>query len=230
MTALNRLQISYASDFDTRFVLGRQRLLIGNQRFIGNSGWRQHEQTFDALSFTNTSVDKLSLTYAIFIASTGLVDPALPAPHTTAGAATAQAITSRATATSWMAFMAASPASGWKAMGCFWICPRRGLRRRRRNKMPLQKLSTATFGARADYGFSATPDISVKLTADMQDRQTMPAKSLGVRPELLAGRGFRNYGPVTALVGYEALGGNGTIGFSRRWPRCICSMAGPICS
>src|SRR5581483_10255303 len=50
LTALNRLQLTYASDFDTKFVLGRQRLLIGNQRFIGNSGWRQHEQTFDALS------------------------------------------------------------------------------------------------------------------------------------------------------------------------------------
>src|SRR5690625_1513431 len=30
--------------------LGRQRLLIDNQRFIGNSGWRQTEQTFDALT------------------------------------------------------------------------------------------------------------------------------------------------------------------------------------
>lgn len=30
--------------------LGRQRLLIDNQRWVGNSGWRQHEQTFDALA------------------------------------------------------------------------------------------------------------------------------------------------------------------------------------
>jgi hypothetical protein len=30
--------------------LGRQRLLFDNQRWIGNSGWRQNEQTFDALS------------------------------------------------------------------------------------------------------------------------------------------------------------------------------------
>jgi hypothetical protein len=29
---------------------GRQRLLFANQRWIGNSGWRQNEQTFDALS------------------------------------------------------------------------------------------------------------------------------------------------------------------------------------
>ena len=30
---------------------GRQRLLFANQRWIGNSGWRQDEQTFDALAF-----------------------------------------------------------------------------------------------------------------------------------------------------------------------------------
>lgn len=30
--------------------LGRQRILLDNQRFFGNSGWRQNEQTFDALS------------------------------------------------------------------------------------------------------------------------------------------------------------------------------------
>lgn len=30
--------------------LGRQRVVLDNQRFFGNSGWRQNEQTFDALS------------------------------------------------------------------------------------------------------------------------------------------------------------------------------------
>ena len=32
-----------------RVCAGRQRLAIDNQRFIGNVGWRQNEQTFDAL-------------------------------------------------------------------------------------------------------------------------------------------------------------------------------------
>jgi hypothetical protein len=31
-------------------VAGRQRLLFDNQRWVGNSGWRQNEQTFDALA------------------------------------------------------------------------------------------------------------------------------------------------------------------------------------
>ena len=91
MTALNRLQLTYASDFDTKFVLGRQRLLIGNQRFIGNSGWRQHEQTFDALSAVNTSIPGLSLTYAYLYRVNRVYGPDLPVPSNTAPAATGQA-------------------------------------------------------------------------------------------------------------------------------------------
>lgn len=34
--------------------LGRQRVMLDNQRFIGNVGWRQNEQTFDALAFNHS--------------------------------------------------------------------------------------------------------------------------------------------------------------------------------
>jgi hypothetical protein len=44
--------------------IGRQRILLDNQRFVGNSGWRQNEQTFDALSVSATPIDGLELRYA----------------------------------------------------------------------------------------------------------------------------------------------------------------------
>ena len=44
--------------------LGRQRLLFDNQRWIGNSGWRQNEQTFDALSLEWTLAKAWSARYA----------------------------------------------------------------------------------------------------------------------------------------------------------------------
>ena len=44
--------------------LGRQRLLFDNQRWIGNSGWRQNEQTFDALSADWQVSPALALRYA----------------------------------------------------------------------------------------------------------------------------------------------------------------------
>lgn len=45
---LNRLQVSYAKD-EFSAVVGRQRILLDNTRFVGNVGWRQNEQTFDAV-------------------------------------------------------------------------------------------------------------------------------------------------------------------------------------
>lgn len=48
---LNRLQISYTKD-GVGATVGRQRVIMGNARFVGNVGWRQNEQTFDAARFT----------------------------------------------------------------------------------------------------------------------------------------------------------------------------------
>ena len=43
--------------------LGRQRLLLDNQRWVGNSGWRQHEQTFDALALQWQPLDSVTVRY-----------------------------------------------------------------------------------------------------------------------------------------------------------------------
>jgi hypothetical protein len=43
--------------------LGRQRLLIDNQRWVGNSGWRQHEQTFDAIALQWQPLSALTVGY-----------------------------------------------------------------------------------------------------------------------------------------------------------------------
>ncbi|MEP0189987.1 MAG: alginate export family protein [Erythrobacter sp.] len=45
---LNRLQFSYKKN-GNGVTIGRQRLIMGNARFVGNVGWRQNEQTFDAV-------------------------------------------------------------------------------------------------------------------------------------------------------------------------------------
>ena len=45
---LNRLQIQYKSSGAT-VTLGRQRINLDDQRWVGSVGWRQNEQTFDAL-------------------------------------------------------------------------------------------------------------------------------------------------------------------------------------
>lgn len=63
LTEVNRAWLSY-SNWDTTFKAGRQRIIHDGARFLGNVGWRQAEQTFDAVSVVNKSVEDFTLQYA----------------------------------------------------------------------------------------------------------------------------------------------------------------------
>src|SRR3569623_1045670 len=63
-TEVNQAYLSFGGLPATSVKFGRQRIVLDNQRFIGTVGWRQSEQTFDALSFVNKSLRKTTLTYA----------------------------------------------------------------------------------------------------------------------------------------------------------------------
>ena len=54
-TEVNQSLISYTT-FNNQIKYGRQRIILDNARFIGNVGWRQNEQTYDGVSFTNKSI------------------------------------------------------------------------------------------------------------------------------------------------------------------------------
>lgn len=53
---LNRFWLSYKGFADTEIKVGRQRIKLDNDRFIGNVGWRQMEMTYDAVLVTNKSL------------------------------------------------------------------------------------------------------------------------------------------------------------------------------
>jgi len=63
-TELNRLQLTYTGFDDTTLVAGRQRIILGDARYVGNVGFRQNEQTFDAFVASNTGIENVTLTYA----------------------------------------------------------------------------------------------------------------------------------------------------------------------
>jgi hypothetical protein len=63
---LNRLQLTNTSLPATVITLGRQRIVLDDQRFVGNVGWRQNEQTFDALRVINRSIDGLTVDVTYF--------------------------------------------------------------------------------------------------------------------------------------------------------------------
>jgi hypothetical protein len=63
--ALNRLfLISDGTIPDTVAWLGRQRVIWDNSRFIGNVGFRQNEQTFDAFRLTTRALPGIEIEYA----------------------------------------------------------------------------------------------------------------------------------------------------------------------
>lgn len=54
-TEFNQAYLNYKSDeWDMNWRVGRQRIILDNARFVGNVGWRQLEQTFDAAKFDST--------------------------------------------------------------------------------------------------------------------------------------------------------------------------------
>ncbi|MFQ5527531.1 MAG: alginate export family protein [Thermoanaerobaculia bacterium] len=63
LTELNQAYLRW-DDGKTKWTLGRQEILYGDQRYVGAVGWRQNHQSFDALNFMSTAVEKWTFTYS----------------------------------------------------------------------------------------------------------------------------------------------------------------------
>jgi len=63
-TEINQAFLSYLAAEKTNIVVGRQRIILDNQRFIGNVGWRQNEQTYDGLMLHSGMISGVEITYA----------------------------------------------------------------------------------------------------------------------------------------------------------------------
>ena len=59
---LNQFWLSFKGIPDTEIKVGRQRIKLDNDRFIGNVGWRQLEMTYDAVLVTNKSLENTTIT------------------------------------------------------------------------------------------------------------------------------------------------------------------------
>ncbi|MDB2386118.1 alginate export family protein [Shewanella sp.] len=73
-TQINQGYIGYKGPANTLVKLGRQRILLDNQRFVGGVGFRQNEQTYDAFSIKNTILEDLTAYYA-YVATVNRIFP-----------------------------------------------------------------------------------------------------------------------------------------------------------
>ena len=63
-TEVNQAWINYAGIPKTNAKLGRQRITLDNERFVGASAFRQNEQTYDSFSVSNKSLPNTTLYFA----------------------------------------------------------------------------------------------------------------------------------------------------------------------
>ena len=63
-TEANQYYIGFNGVPETKIKIGRQRLFLDNQRFVGTVGFRQNEQTFDAARLTTNVIPDVTATYA----------------------------------------------------------------------------------------------------------------------------------------------------------------------
>jgi hypothetical protein len=63
-TDLNQAFLRYTGIANAELIIGRQKIVRGNERFVGPVGWRQNEQTFDAAAVSYRFNDRLQAYYA----------------------------------------------------------------------------------------------------------------------------------------------------------------------
>ena len=62
LTQINQVYVEFGGD-KTALRAGRQEINLGNQRFVGSVAWRQHHQSFDAVTFTTKAIPNTALSY-----------------------------------------------------------------------------------------------------------------------------------------------------------------------
>lgn len=71
-TDLNQAKLIYTRG-DNTLVLGRQVVNLGDQRFVGTVGWRQNEQTYDALAAVSKAIPDTTVVYG-YVANVNAID------------------------------------------------------------------------------------------------------------------------------------------------------------
>lgn len=202
-TRINRLQISYVTPFETKLTLGRQRLTLGNQRFIGNAGWRQHEQTFDAFTAVNTSVKGLTLTYAYIDRVNRVFGNDDPVP------ATGQVGAFNSDSHVVYASYAVIPELKLDAYAILLDLSQKG-------PAPLaaSRLSTTTYGIRGEGKFAAGTETSLLVNAEYAHQSDYAQNPLNIGLDYWLIEGGVAWKGLSALAGYQSMEGDGTVGFS----------------
>lgn len=194
VTALNRLQLTYAGGYDTAITAARQEIVFGDTRFIGNVGFRQHEQTFDAIAVVNTSLPGTKLTYAWI----GKVNRVF-GPDSRSGPAIGHY-----TSDSHLINAVYTGVSGLKLEGYAYLL----------DLKEAPAASTASYGVRAEWRHPLNAVLAVQLNSAFAHQTAYGENPNRVNLNYWTLEGFLGYAGFAGGIGYEALAGNGIAGFA----------------
>ncbi len=185
LTQVNQAYLQYRGPLNTRLRTGRQRIKLDNDRWIGNVGFRQNEQTFDALSVVSGALPATTLTYAYLWRVNRIfgVDSPKGVLHTDA-----QVIHG-----AWRGLPDATLV-GYAYLLEFDNAP---------------ALSSATYGARLT-GRLPVAGVRLLYTAEYARQSDYGNSPTSFGLDYFLGTGGVAYGPFFLKAGYEILGGNGT--------------------
>ncbi|MDQ4418890.1 alginate export family protein [Sphingobium sp. DEHP117] len=182
---LNRAQIQYKTKTFT-LTGGRQRINLDDQRFVGSVGWRQNEQTFDAVR-AEATLGPISLdgTYSWSQRTIFGVD---------AG--------SRQAYSGGFVFLGAGASLGPVKLKAFSYLLDFDA------KEPVKATSTQTYGARATSTFKLSPKASLNLMASYARQYDYELNPGDYSVDYIAAEAGLSYDIWTLTAGYELLGGD----------------------
>ena len=183
---LNRVQLQYKTKHAT-VTIGRQRINLDDQRFVGAVGWRQNEQTFDAVrgeaTFGPVSLDA---TYAI---SERTIFGSDSGPRQGYGGD--------------FVFLGAGAKSGPVNVKAFSYLLAY-------DEAFFAANSSQTYGGRATASFGLAAKIKLNLAASYARQSGYGTNPVKYSADYIAGEAGLAWNGLTATGGYELLGGDST--------------------
>jgi hypothetical protein len=197
LATLNRLQLGYdarvfaSTDMapDVHVIAGRQEIVIGNQRFVGNAAWRQHEQTFDAISLNATPLPSTVLFYAYVNRVNRVFGPENPVGHYQGDTHLFDAVY---TGLAHLRF------EGYAYLYEFRNAP---------------TLSTGNVGARATASLDLGRGVIATLDGEFAHQTDRANNALSISLNDFRAEGRLAYSGLSTTIGYEVSEGNGRTGF-----------------
>lgn len=187
-TALDRLQLVNTSLPDTALIVGRQRINLDDQRFVGSVDFRQNEQTFDSARIVNKSIPDVTVDLTYLDRVNRVFGTRSPA--------------GRYTGSSYLANVAYdTPLGRLTGFGYF-------LAFEQDHPDSTQTVGVRFAGSRGFHGWA------INYMASYADQKPYAANALHFDDRYYAGEVTVTAAGLTAGGGIEVLGGNGTKGFT----------------